>query len=225
MSIGGVQVSLRAKGSVRWPCELFFSVYVALLVLFREGPRDGSVFLETLEVPLLFVDRLLGSPFHFSLGSFDRNFRLQVAAAGLLAVIVFACLRAARWTGLTRAVVRYGVGLAAVAGPLFSPYFGSSTWYDATAGWTRIEVAVAAVYAVLYLHARWAAKSDLAVVVLALHLGFWGAVVWGEAWGGYYWRVLAFLLLPLGTLLLWGYDVRQSAALPSSTAPIPTSGG
>ena len=82
-----------------------------------------------------------------------------------------------------------------------------------------------AAYAALYLHARWAARLDLAVGVLVPHFSFWGAVVWGEAWPYIYWRLLIFLSLPLGTLLCWGYDVRQSGALPSSTAPMPTSGG
>ena len=224
MSIGGVRMPPHARQSVRWSCELFFSVYLALLVLFREGPRDHSVFLETLEHPLGFVNRALGRPFDFS-PTFDGIWHIQVAAAVLLAVIVFACVRACRWARLTRAAVRYGVGLVAAVGPLYSPYFGSSLWYETIVGWARIEIAVAAAYAVLYLHAKWAAKSDLAVGVLVLHLSFWGAVVWGEAWHHFDWQLPVLLLLPLGTLLCWGYDVRQSGAPPSSVASAPTSGG
>jgi hypothetical protein len=217
---------LRAKRSVLWLGDALVSVYVALLAFFRESGRDHSVFLQTLEHPLAIVNRALDRPFDFS-ATFDGIWHIQVAAAVLLAVIIFACVRACRWTRLTRAAVRYGVGLVAAVGPLYSPHFGyldNSLWYDTIDVWTRIEVAMAAAYAVLYLHAKWAAKSDLAVVVLVLHLSFWGAVVWSVAWGDYFWRLLAFLLLPLGTLLCWGYDVRQSGALPPSTAPMPTSG-
>ena len=96
MPLRGMRTLPHAKPPLRWPCELFFSLYVALLVLFSEGAKAGSVFLDTLEAPLRFVDRVLGSPFHFSTPSFDYIFRLQVAAAGLFAGIVFACLRAAR---------------------------------------------------------------------------------------------------------------------------------
>jgi len=218
---------LRARRSVLWLGDALFSVYVALLVFFRESGRDHSVFLQTLEHPLAIVNRALDRPFDFS-ATFDGTWHIQVAAAVLLAVIILACVRACRWTRLTRAAVRYGVGLIAAVGPLYSPhfdYFENSLWYDTIVVWTRIEVAMVAAYAVLYLHAKWAARSDLAVGVLALHLSFWGAVVWGGAWGGSYWRLLALLLLPLGTLLCWGYDVRQSGAPPSSVAPAPASGG
>jgi hypothetical protein len=118
------------------------------------------------------------------------------------------------------------VGLVAVVGPLFSPHFGGIAWDGTIFLWTRIEVAVAAAYAVLYLHARWAAKSGLPIVVLVLHLGFWGAVDWNELWHGYYWWQAALpLLLSMGTLLFWGRDVKRSSALPAPTAPVLPSGG
>jgi hypothetical protein len=203
---------------------LFFSLYMALLVVwFREAPRDCSVFLETLERPLWFLNDLLGRPLDFS-NTFYGISNSADAAAGLLAVIVFACLRAAGWTRVTSAAIRYGVGLVAVAGPLYSPCFAGDAWCEAAVGWTRIEVAIVAAYAVLYLHARWAARWGLAAVVLALHAGFW-AFIWSGGLHRYIWQWSLLLALPVDALLCWGYDVRQSRALPSSTAPTPTSGG
>ena len=183
----------------------------------RRGKEEGRDSYFILRTTLLRIDGLLA---HWIGRSHDRMFfshtdfdaHLFFGMWWVLAVIIFACLRALGQPRFVATFLCYAAGIVALAGPLCSYSFAPSGWWLGAARplqWLEVAVIVGCV--LLYLHRAWPANAKSGILVLLLHFAFWRLVIFGPAWRDYAWQALGFLLLPFCTSLVWGYYVRLPA--------------
>ena len=203
----------------RWLYELLFSVYCAALVVFW-GNEHG--YWDRLQVPLLALDRGLLPLLHRTI--FTRNaFHAFYGELFYVTVIAFLCVWVLERIALTRMFLRIVTAVVPVAGPLASDvfesahmvggdYFRTSEGHLAVARWLQwLEVTVVVGCILLFLFRRWPANASLGILVLLLHFGFWGSIIFGQDWRDYLWQFAALVVLPFCTGLAWGLCVRLPA--------------
>jgi hypothetical protein len=207
-----MQNATRPARYVRWLYELLLSVYCALLFMMSHYAVTFVGCVGRLPLPLLRLTR----------GIFrsDPSFNLQYFSWFLLAGIIFVVQRILGQIRPLKTLLCMVAGAAAVAGPVFYPYFGIlSGWMSTLSWWQWMEGAAAVGGVLLYANRRWPGSAALGAFALLCHFGLWGFLSfrharwwdhWDDWWG--HWDVIAELvLLPLCTSLAWGFYVRLSA--------------
>jgi hypothetical protein len=202
----------RSTRYARWLYELLFSVYFALLIVARECSAPSSIFLYRVQTPLRFLDRLfvhlLGRPvFLYDVPHFTYS------SWWLLALILLVCLRVLGRVVLMRTILCYAAGATAVAGPLSHWFCWAGPLYVSPARWWLwLEMAIMVACTFLYMHRRWPTSAALSILVLLLHFGFCGLVLFGRTtWWEYPYEFAGTLLFPFCTSLAWGVYVKLAA--------------
>ena len=202
---------------LRWLCELLFSLDCGLIVVAREGLRENSQFLNWLQAPLRYINRQFGEALHwraFSHGVFDP--RLFYDSWLFLALIIFICLHLLGRIACLRMLTVYLAAGIIFAIPLCSgdlsvdlrrvdgSYFLINGWHLIIArwlGWLEVAAVAGALY---YLYCVRRTGAALGIVVLLMHFGFWGLVIFGEDWRDYVFQVSALLIVPFFLSLAFG---------------------
>jgi hypothetical protein len=219
---------------LRWLGELLFSLYSAFVVVLWGDANGGPPFflLHIVGDALLSLDRLFAKAFHgtiFSHSDFDP--RLFFGKWLFLALVVFLCLTVLGRIARLRIFVVYVVGIGVVSGPLFSCKFPENE--DLTEGnfiftgdghlltgrWLQwLELAVVCCVLAYINRRRWT-NVTLNVLVLLLHFGFWGLILFGAAWRDYSWQAALLLLLPFCVSVTWGSYVSLAAVSLAAKTP------
>lgn len=208
--------SQRMTRYLRWLYELTLSFYRAFVAV------AAAECCFVLRVPLLEIDRWLAHQFtgdtsqqmFFTHTDFDPP--LAFGMWWVSAVIIFVGLRLLGQFPYIRTVLSYSVGVVALAGPLYDyhsypHFFGPTNWHlTPPAGLLWIETAAVVTYVYLYVCRKLPTKPALEVLVLVLHFSFWGLVIFGFDWPGYWWQATALLALPFLTSLMSSYYLRLS---------------
>lgn len=194
--------------------EIVFAIYFPLLIVWTNA--------QTARIPWVVRLQLLIASYHRLHSPLDPELRLAIGLLwGLLAAIIFLCLRTLSRLSFTDFFLRTFAGMAAVAGfPLAYLY---SYGYSA---WVAPEVVAVVACAFLYLYRRWPLSAPWSISLLVVHFGLWTLVAWDSAsrgpglyllWpGSDYWiwtRMhpdLIYPLLGLCSTLLWAAYVRHS---------------
>ena len=175
--------------------KLLLSLNIALALATAVIRGDG-VFVPFVKVAGL-VNQQLGRKFMNAAGGYVAYFAFVTV---ITALCVFA-LRLFRRTTVEKAILVFGGGILAV-GLAPSCWFYITKWH----GWYPVEVLAAVLCTVLYLGQKWVVPTPGAVLLAAIHFGFWGFRYWA------YTHNPAELLISVAgflSCLVWGANVRS----------------
>jgi hypothetical protein len=218
----------RSTRYARWLYELLFSVHCGRLLMNRYPYVFVGVLTYLITHLLYPLAPRLGHRIHY--GPYTYSVYLVVWC--MLAGVLLAFLRVGGRFRSTRGLLVHITGIGAMAGLplLFLLSFDYKTgavlaarWSPAAAPWLWLELAVIVACVFLYLHRGQQKNAALGILVLVLHFGLWGWVVWRcnvagllgwvwELWRRPFWNLVEFVLLPACTSLAWGLYVRLSSA-------------
>ena len=211
---------------VRLVYELLFSLYCAALFVVT-GDAKGGIIYYGLRVSLRALDRILFPLLHRLIFTYDAA-DVFYSSWVFVAILVFACMRTLGRTPLVSRIVPRWVGaVVVVCGTLYYSGLRQDTFLEGSErhlmiaqGLLWLEATVVVGCVLLYLYRRWPMYAALGILVLLLHFGFWGSIIFGPDLRDYLRQSAVFVLLPLCTSLVWGLYVRLPAgSQPSAEVP------
>jgi hypothetical protein len=188
----------------RWVLDFLFCLYgSALYVSNRYASSDRL--LNKIFDTLVALDKFFFARFHVSpFGAGGTDPQLFNSEWLVMTLLTFACIRLLGQVGLVERFIPFVGVCLTVAGQLYGS-FAASEWYMSPRVWLmRFEVTVVVAILLRYAHRTSTASTSLCLGVVVAHFWLWGWIIKAPD-TGYTWLMMAvWVLLPFGTILLWG---------------------
>jgi hypothetical protein len=166
-----IEATILRHGYLQVLQELLFSLNIAQAFTFALI-HGGGVFVPFVRLAG-YINRALERTYINAAGGYVA-FCMFV---GALTVVLVLALRIFRRTATIRAILIYAGGPLAIGlGP--ACWFWITHWQNIKSGWYPLEVVISILCSVLYLGHRWPLPAFGAILLIAIHFGFWGLRFW-----------------------------------------------